>query len=85
MGRLSPGGSQRGGEADVTRKDCPAVVTVAPGRTVHCTKGEGHSPAEDIHQGLLHVTLPDGREQAASLVWSTSPTPWDEQNLRHSE
>jgi integrase len=28
-----------------------------------------------MHQGLLRVTLPDGREHAASLVWSTSPRP----------
>ncbi len=70
----------------MTRKAaCPARVTVAAGRTVHCTKPAGHSPAEDIHQGLLHVTLPDGREQAASLVWSTSPTDWDAENLRRSE
>ena len=67
------------------RKACPAHVTVGPGRTVHCTKPAGHGPAEDIHHGLLHVTLPDGREQAASLVWSTSRTDWDAENLRRSE
>ena len=63
---------------------CPAVASVAPGREVHCTKPAGHRPAEDIHQGLLRVTLPDGRDVAASLVWSTSPTEWDEDNLRQS-
>ncbi len=68
----------------MTRKPCSAHVTVAPGRVVHCTKPTGHSPAEDIHQGLLRVTLPDGREVAASLVWSTSPNLWDQTNLRHS-
>ena len=68
----------------MSRKACSARVTVAPGREVHCTKPAGHSPAEDIHQGLLRVTLPDGREVAASLVWSTSPTEWDEQNLWRS-
>jgi hypothetical protein len=31
-----------------------------------------------FHQGLLRVTLPDGREHAASPVWSTSPVPGDE-------
>jgi hypothetical protein len=68
----------------VSRKACSALVTVAPGRTVHCTKPAGHSPAEDIHQGLLRVTLPDGRMVAASLVWSTSLTEWDEENLSRS-
>jgi hypothetical protein len=63
---------------------CPAVAAVAPGREVRCTKPAGHSPAEDIHQGLLRVTLPDGRDVAASSVWSTSPTEWDEENLRQS-
>jgi hypothetical protein len=63
------------------RSACPAYVVVSPGREVRCTHGAGHSPAEDIHQGLLRVTLPDGREVAASLVWSTSPTEWDEENL----
>ena len=63
------------------RAECPAVAVIAPGREVRCTHGAGHSPAEDIHQGLVRVTLPDGREVAASLVWSTSPTEWDEENL----
>jgi hypothetical protein len=68
----------------VSRRLCPARVTVAAGREVRCTKVVGHSPAEDIHQGLLRVTLPDGREVAASLVWSTSPSPRDEDNLRRA-
>jgi hypothetical protein len=63
------------------RGACPAVAVVAPGREVRCTHGAGHSPAEDIHQGLVRVTLPDGREVAASLVWSTTSTEWDEENL----
>jgi hypothetical protein len=63
---------------------CPAYAVVTPGREVHCTHPAGHSPAEDIHQGLLRVTLPDGSEVAASLVWSTSPTEWDEHNMEHS-
>jgi hypothetical protein len=61
-----------------------ATVTAAEGREVRCTQVAGHSPAEDIHQGLLEVTLPDGREVAASLEWSTSPTPRDEDNLRRA-
>ena len=60
---------------------CPAQVTVAPGRLVRCTGPVGHGPAEDIHQGLLRVTLPDGREHAASLVWSTTVSPWDDEIL----
>ena len=68
----------------MTRGTCPAFVVVAPGREVRCTKRTGHGPSEDIHQGLLHVSLPDGRETAASLVWSTSPTDWDEHNLELS-
>jgi hypothetical protein len=63
------------------KEACPAIAIVSPGREVRCTHGAGHSPAEDIHQGLLRVTLPDGREVAASLVWSTSTTEWDEANL----
>jgi len=64
---------------------CPAVVVVAPGRQVHCSHQAGHGPTEDVHQGLLRVTLPDGRVVAASVVWSTSPTDWDERNLEHSD
>ena len=69
----------------MTGKPCPAHVTIVPGRVVHCTKPAGHGPADDIHQGLVHVTLPDGQEEAASLVWSTSLLPWDEENLPRSE
>ena len=63
---------------------CPALVTVSPGREVRCSGRVGHGPAEDMHQGLLRVTLPDGREHAASLVWSTTPSPWDEEILRRA-
>ena len=63
---------------------CPAFVVVAAGREVRCMHRAGHGPAEDIHQGLLRVTLPDGTEVAASLVWSISPTEWDERNLERS-
>ncbi|MGY1601711.1 hypothetical protein [Geodermatophilus sp. SYSU D00815] len=63
---------------------CPAYVVVAEGREVRCTHPAGHGPAEDIHQGLLRVTLPDGREVAASLVWSSSPNEWDARNLEQS-
>jgi hypothetical protein len=69
----------------MSRRSCPAFVTVALGRDIHCTRRAGHGPAEDIHQGLLRVTLPDGREHAASLVWSTSPDPGDEEHLQRSE
>jgi hypothetical protein len=67
------------------RRPCPAFVAVSDSRLVHCTHREGHGPAEDIHQGLLRVSLPDGSEQAASLVWSSSPSEWDAENLRRSE
>lgn len=67
------------------QRRCRASVLVAESREVHCTHQEGHGPAEDIHQGLLRVTLPDGREQAASVVWSSSPSGWDAENLRRSE
>ena len=63
---------------------CPSFVTVTPGREVRCAKRAGHGPAEDIHQGLLRVMLPDGREHAASLVWSTSPSEWDDESLRRA-
>jgi hypothetical protein len=59
----------------VSPDPCPSFVTVAPGREVRCAKPAGHGPAEDIHQGLLRVTLPDGREQTAFLVWTTWPIP----------
>lgn len=68
----------------MSREPCPSFVTIAPGRRVHCAKGAGHGPGDDIHQGLLRVTLPDGREHAASLVWSTSPSPLDAENLRRA-
>jgi hypothetical protein len=65
----------------VSWQRCPATVTVAPDRQVRCTGRVGHGPAEDVHQGLLRVTLPDGREHAASLVWSTTASPWEDQIL----
>jgi len=37
-----------------------------------------------MHQGLLRVTLPDGREHAASLVWTTSPSSWDDEILERA-
>jgi hypothetical protein len=67
------------------KRPCPAFVRVAEHREVHCTHPADHGPAEDIHQGLLRVTLPDGREHAASLVWSTSSGPGDAEHLRRSE
>jgi hypothetical protein len=69
----------------VRPRSCPAYVTVSPGRQIHCTHRAGHGPVEDMHQGLLRVTLPDGRKHAASLVWSTSPVPGDEEHLQRSE
>ena len=69
----------------MSARSCPAFVTVASGRDVHCTHRAGHGSAEDMHQGLLRVTLPDGREHAASIVWSTSPVSGDEEHLRRSE
>lgn len=68
----------------MSRDPCPSFVTVAPGREVRCAKPAGHGPGEDIHQGLLRVTLADGREHAASLVWSTLPSARDSENLRRS-
>ncbi len=56
---------------------CSALVTVGLGRVVRCTGCIGHGPAEDTRQGLLRVTLHDGREHAASLVWSTTLSPWE--------
>ena len=69
----------------MSRDPCPSFVTVGPSRQVHCSKRAGHGPGGDIHQGLLRVTLPDGREHAASLVWSTTPSARDEANLRRSD
>jgi hypothetical protein len=65
----------------VRYEPCPSFVTVHAGRRVHCSKPAGHGPADDIHHGLLRVTLPDGREHAASLVWSTSPSDLEQRNL----
>jgi len=62
---------------------CPSFDTVAPGRVVRCSKAADHGPADDAHHGLLRLTLPDGQDQASSLAWSTSPTLWDDSNLRH--
>ena len=63
---------------------CASFVSVGHGRSVHCSTSAGQGPADDIHQGLLRVTLPDGREHAASLVWGTSPCERHEHNLRRS-
>lgn len=63
---------------------CPSFVTVEPGRLVHCSKAAGHGPADHIHQGLLRVALPDGREHAASLVWSTASSAVDDDHLARS-
>lgn len=63
---------------------CPSFVTVAPGRLVYCSKPAGHGPGDDIHQGLLRVTLADGREHAASLVWSTAVSAVDGDHLRRA-
>lgn len=63
---------------------CTSFVHIAVGRLVHCAKPAGHGPADDIHQGLLRVLLPDGREHAASLVWSTAPSALDEDQLRRA-
>jgi hypothetical protein len=63
---------------------CPSFVLVSPDRLVSCSKTVGHGPADDIHHGLLHVTLGDGRQHAASLVWSTSESALDAENLRRS-
>jgi hypothetical protein len=68
----------------VRRDPCPSFITVAPGRHVYCAQYAGHGPADDIHQGLLHVTLPDGREHAASLVWSTAASAIDRDHLQRS-
>jgi hypothetical protein len=69
----------------VSRERCSALVTVAPGRVLRCTGRIGHGPAEDTHQGLLRVTLHDGREHAASLVWSTTLSPCEEDVLERAE
>jgi hypothetical protein len=68
----------------VSAERCPSFVTISSGRVVRCDKPAHHGPPDDIHHGLLRVTLPDGQEQAGSLVWSTAPTPWDEGNLRRA-
>ena len=68
----------------MTSGRCGAVVFVGPGREVRCTKPVGHGPVEDLHQGLLRVTLPDGRQHAASLLWSTTPSPWEDEILGRS-
>lgn len=69
----------------MTPRRCPAVILVSPERRVRCTGRLGHGPAEDMHQGLLRVTLPDGREHAASLVWSTSPSPAERELLDRAD
>lgn len=69
----------------MSQAPCPSFVTVGPDRVVHCTGPARHGPTEDIHQGLLRVWLPDGREHAASLVWSTEPSPWEAEHLRRAQ
>jgi hypothetical protein len=69
----------------MTARRCRAVVLVGSGREVRCTGRLGHGPTEDMHQGLLRVTLPDGRAHAASLVWSTSPSPAERELLDRAD
>ncbi len=69
----------------MSRQRCTGFVIVAPGREVRCAKPAGHGPAEELHQGLLRVVLPDGREHAASLVWSTTPSPWEDEILDRAD
>jgi hypothetical protein len=76
------GGAVRPRGAGQVLERCPSFVTVAPGRKVHCTKPAGHAPDADVHQGQLRVTLPDGQEQIAFLVWSSWPIPSDDQRPR---
>lgn len=78
------GGSAKSWRLPVISKRCSATVTVTPERKVRCTGRAGHGPAEDMHQGLLRVTLPDGREHGASLVWGTTPSPWDDEHLKRA-
>ncbi len=65
---------------------CPSLVTIAPGRQLRCNVlADCHGRDKDIHHGLLLVTLPDGREHAASVVWSTAETRWEQANLQRAE
>lgn len=55
-----------------TLATCPSFILVAPGRRVACTADAGHSAGPDfvVHVGNVRVTLPDGREQAAMILWT---------------
>ncbi len=73
-----------GPDAADDEEPCPAYVTLESGHRIRCTKPVGHGPTEDIHHGLLPVTLPTGDQTTAFLVWSTAPIPWDDGNARRS-
>ena len=65
---------------------CPSLVTGAPGRQLRCNVlADCRGEDKDIHHGLLWVTLPDGREHAAAVVWSTAEIPWDQAHLQRAE
>ena len=64
-------------------RECPAWVTIDGDRRVHCNKGAEHEvPA--VHHGRVRVTLPEGHEKAASLVWDGERHPWDENGLERA-
>ncbi len=67
-----------GPDAADHEEPCTAYVSVEPGHRIRCNKSAGHGPREDIHHGLLRVTLPNGDQNIGFLVWGTSPIPWDE-------
>lgn len=48
---------------------CPAFVLLAPGRRVQCIVPDpDHDPT--AHLGQVRVTLADGRERVATVLWS---------------
>ena len=56
------------------------VVLTTSGREV---RRAGHGTVE-VHPARLRVRLLGGREHAASVAWSTTPNPWDDEILRRS-
>lgn len=51
---------------------CPAFVLIAPGRRVRCLAPAAHVEpmGPTAHTGTVRVTLPDGTETAAMLLWT---------------
>jgi hypothetical protein len=61
---------------------CSCFALLAPGRRVRCIVPDpAHDPT--AHLGAIRITLPDGRERVATLLWSDAGR--DDDNTDHAD